>query len=86
MAKVTIKLNSAGVRAMLKDPGVVGVCQGVASGIAASLGEGYAMEQRSYPERKGYAVKTVTFEAMRDNLKNNTLQKATCARGGKAKR
>lgn len=83
MAKVTIKLNSAGVRALLKDGGVAGVCQGIASGIAASVGEGYEIAQRNYPERTGYVVKTATYEAMREELKNNTLQKAAVSRGGK---
>lgn len=86
MSKVEIKLNSAGVRALLKDGGVAGVCQGVASSILSEAGEGYAMEQRNYPERTGYAVKTTDFAAMRDNLQNNTLQKITVGRGGKAKR
>lgn len=81
--KVRIKLNSAGVRALLKDPGVAGVCQGVAAGIAESAGEGYAVEQRNYPERTGYAVKTTSFETMREEYKNNTLQKIALSRGAK---
>lgn len=69
--KIKIKLNSAGVRAVLKSCGPE--CMGYASRIASSCGDGYKAESRSYPERTGAAVFPDTPEAYRDNLKNNTL-------------
>lgn len=85
MAKVKIKLNSAGVRALLHDGGIVGMCGEIAQGIAGSGGDGYVAEQRNYPERGAWAVRTSTPETMRRELKDNTLQKLTVGRGGKAK-
>ena len=85
MSKVTIKLNSAGVRALLHDGGIVGMCGEVASSIAASAGEGYEVSQHSYPERGAYSVRTTTFETARRERKENYLQNLTVGRGGKSK-
>lgn len=76
MSKVKVELNSAGVRELLKSPEVMQACKEQADKVAQRAGDGYKVEQRSYPERTGYAVVAGTPEAKRDNLKNNTLQKA----------
>lgn len=76
MSKVKVKLNSAGVRELLKSAEIAAECMGHAQRIAVACGDGYAAESRSYSERKGAAVSADTPKAQRDNLKNNTLLRA----------
>lgn len=76
MSKVKIKLNSQGVRELLKSPEIASACEEQARAVAARAGSGYEVEQRNYPERTGFVVSAETDEARRDNLKNNTLLKA----------
>lgn len=74
--KVTIKLNSKGIQALLKSDAIAGACREQANAVAARAGDGYEVQQRNYPERTGFAIIAATDEANRDNLKNNTLLKA----------
>lgn len=76
MSKLTVKLNSQGVRELLKSQAIADACREQAEAVAGRAGEGYSVEQRDYPERTGYVVSAETDEARRDNLKNNTLLKA----------
>lgn len=76
MSNVKIVLNSPGIRELLKSAEIAEVCKEQADAVAGRAGEGYVVEQRNYPERTGYVVSTETYEAVRDNLKNNTLLKA----------
>lgn len=73
---VKIKLNDAGVKELLKSPEMVGHCRTLAEQVLARCGEGYVMEERNYPERSGYAVRTDTRAAYKDNYDNNTLLRA----------
>lgn len=75
MSSFKFELNSDGVRELLHDGGVVGVCQQHASAVLSRCGEGYEISARNYPDRAGYAVRAATSEAVRDNLKHNTLLK-----------
>lgn len=72
------KLNSSGVREILKSEGASEECGKYASQTLARCGgkDGYKMETRKYPERSGYAVFAEDYPAIADNLKNNTLLKA----------
>ncbi len=76
MSNVKFKLNRSGVRELLKSEAMTDVCQKYASRALQRCGEGYEMERRSYPERTGYVVRPVTYQAKHDNLSNNTLEKA----------
>lgn len=76
MSKFTVKLNSQGVRELLKSQAIANACREQADAVAGRAGEGYSVEQRDYPERTGFVVSAETDEARRDNLKNNTLLKA----------
>lgn len=76
MARIKFKLNSAGVRELLKSPDIVAECAKHAEATASAAGDGYVAEPREYPERSGYAVRANTFKARRDNYNNNTLLKA----------
>ena len=75
MSKLKVKLNRAGVRELMKDSGVVGVCQDEMGKRAASAGEGYVMERIEHPTRTGYALRAETPAAIHDNFENNTLLK-----------
>ena len=76
MSKVDFKLNSAGVRELLKSPEMQGICREYGANVLSSAGDGYVMEDRSYPERSGVVVRPDTPKAFADNLNNNTLLKA----------
>ena len=49
--RVQVKLNRAGVRALLKSEQMAAVCRQYASRVVQRAGTGYEMQQRSYPER-----------------------------------
>lgn len=73
MSKVKVKLNRAGVRALLKSTEVEAACMEKARAIKERAGEDYEAEVRRYPERTGVAVHPANAEGYYDNLKNNTL-------------
>lgn len=76
MSKVKFKLNSAGVRELLKSEKIQEACREKANEALARCGEGYAVHDVNYPERSGAAVEATTIRAVNDNKKNNTLLKA----------
>lgn len=74
--KVKVELNNAGIRELLKSAPISGACEDEARKIRQRAGEGFEVQSRSYPERKGAAVVAATSEARRKNSKENTLLKA----------
>lgn len=79
MAKlVTVKLNSAGVQALLKSPEVAAICEGVAADVVARLPEssGYEVNAFTGRTRVNVSIMAVTPEARKDNRENNSLLKA----------
>ena len=76
MSKVKIKLNSRGVREVLKSEELKTVCEDKASEILNRCGNGYTMNSMIGKNRVNAMVYADTIEAKRDNLKNNTLLKA----------
>lgn len=76
--KVEFKLNSAGVKQLLKSAEMQAGIMQIANQAVSRLGDGYVAEQRSYPERTGAAVKAESFRARKENLKMNTILKAVC--------
>jgi hypothetical protein len=76
MNNVKIKLDSAGVRELLKSQGIAGKCQEIAQRVASAAGDGYEASLRKYPERTGAAIHPDGAKAYYDNLRNNTLAKA----------
>ena len=75
MADVTVELISDGVRALLKSSEVQAECLAHANSMQASLGEGYSVYTRNYPERSGAAVVASSSSARKDNSDNNSLLK-----------
>ena len=76
MAKVKIKLNSSGVRALLKSPEIASACEKVAKAEAANLGDAYKTDVYRGRNRVNVSIYTEDPEAIADNLKNNTLLKS----------
>ncbi len=74
--KIRVELNSEGVRELLRSPEMAAICQEQARMIANRAGEGYSVSTYTGASRVNASVMTETTEAIRDNLKNNTLLKA----------
>ena len=79
MSKVDFKLNRAGVRELLKSQEALNVCREYANAVQSRAGEGYEVTTYVGKTRANASVHAATYEARRDNYKNNTLLKA---RGG----
>ena len=71
-----IELNSAGVRAMLKSPEMQAMLSERAHKIAGRAGAGYETDVYVGTNRANASVFPSGAEAIRDNMKNNTLLKA----------
>jgi hypothetical protein len=80
MAKVKIVLNRSGVRALLRSDESEAFCQALAQKAADSLGEGYEVSSYKGKNRVNASVRAETYQAKSDNLKNNTILKAVCAK------
>ena len=77
MAKVVkIKLNSAGVRRLLKSKAMQALLAEHAGEIAARCGAGYETDAAVMGTRAIATVYPQTAEARRDNYRNNTIEKA----------
>ena len=76
MGKVQVELNSEGVRELLRSPEMAAICQAQARAIAGRAGSGYSVSTYTGTSRVNASVMAETQEAIRDNLKNNTLLKA----------
>ncbi|WP_029171113.1 hypothetical protein [Streptococcus suis] len=76
MSKMRFKLNRAGVRELLKSPEMQAVLTDKANGIRNRAGDGYESNVYVGTTRANAMVYTDTIQAIRDNLKNNTLSKA----------
>ena len=73
MANITVKLNGAGVRELLRSQEMLDACLDQANSIAAQAGDGYEVDTIMYPERACARVKAETRKAVIDAYENNTL-------------
>ena len=73
---VTVKLNSAGVRELLRSPEMMQTCKKYATEAQGRLGEGYEVTTHTGKNRVNASVAAVTPAAKRECLKNNTIIKA----------
>ena len=76
MANMKFKLNSDGVRELLKSQEMQSVLNEKATGIKNRCGEGYTQDVYVGKNRANAMVKAETYQAKRDNLTNNTILKA----------
>lgn len=77
MAKnLKIVLNNEGVKALLKSPEMLSICEKHANNALSRLGDGYEVSSKTGVNRVNASIKAVTRKAKKDNLKNNTILKA----------
>lgn len=77
MSNVTIKLNSEGVKELLKSAEIMAECRSHAAEMAATLGaDDYEVSEYDGTNRVNVSVRAKTEKALQDNLDNNTMLKA----------
>lgn len=76
MSKMQFKLNRSGVADLMKSDGMQKVLEKKASEIKNRCGEGYEQDIFVGKNRANAMVRAETYEAKKDNAKNNTLLKA----------
>lgn len=76
MSNFTVKLNTSGVRELLKSKELQDGLDEIARGIAGRAGDGYASDTKQMPTRVIASAYTDTRKAYFNNLKDNTLLKA----------
>ncbi|WP_461223838.1 hypothetical protein [Lacticaseibacillus suihuaensis] len=70
------KLNQAGVRELMRSPEMQAILKEHADAIKSRVGDGYKQDVYVGKNRANAMVSADSFEARRDNMKNNTLLKA----------
>lgn len=78
--KVKVKLNSSGIRKLLRSDEVLQECKDYAYSARARLGDGYSVNYRKGKVRANAEIAAESPEAIRENLKKNTLLKAVTGR------
>ncbi|WP_179395733.1 hypothetical protein [Lacticaseibacillus absianus] len=76
MPKQGFVLNRSAVRELLRSPEMQAVLKEQASAIRSRVGDGYKQDIFVGKNRANAMVSADSFEARRDNMKNNTLLKA----------
>lgn len=76
MAKVEIKLNSSGVRELLRSSEMKALCEERANNALGKLGHGYAVTTMTGKTRVNASVFAESYKAKRDNMENNSILKA----------
>lgn len=76
MDKVKIKLNRNGVKEMLRSQAMMDACKKQANRVVKKCGSGYDVSCYTGANRVNAMVYTTTYEAQKDNRKNNTILKA----------
>ncbi|MGH1772125.1 MULTISPECIES: hypothetical protein [Enterococcus] len=76
MAKMKFKLNRSGVASLMKSNQMQGVLEEKATGVRNRAGEGYKQDIYVGKTRANAMVYADTYQAKKDNMKNNTLLKA----------
>ena len=76
MAKNTFKINRSGIAELMKSAEMQVVLEKRATAIQKRCGEGFNHDLHVGKNRANAMVFAETFEAKRDNSKNNTILKA----------
>lgn len=76
MAKVEIKLNSEGVRSLLRSNEMKSICEEHANNALKSLGAGYSVNSFTGKNRVNAEISADSFEARKENAESNTILKA----------
>ena len=81
MSNVRIELNRQGVAELMQSAEMMAVCSRLADRAASQLGSGYEVTTHVGKTRVNAEIAATTYDAKRDNLKNNTILKALGAVG-----
>lgn len=73
---VEIKVSYSQVGALLRGSETKAMLEQAASEVRGRCGDGYSSDTKSMGTRVIASVYTDTYEAMKDNLQNNTILKA----------
>lgn len=76
MSKLKVQLNSAGVQKILKSDGIQSMLKERASAVKKRCGSGYDQDIHIGKNRANTMIWADTYQAKRDNKRNNTLLKA----------
>ena len=76
MAKVEIKLNSSGVKDLLRSQEMKSICEQHANNALGRLGEGYTVTTMTGKNRVNASIFAESCQAKRENLEHNTILKA----------
>lgn len=76
MTDLKFELNREGVRELLKSPQMKDVVNDYAKNALVRLGDGYEADTYMGKNRVNAMVSAETYEAKRENLKNNSILKA----------
>ena len=76
MANTKIKLNHRGVKELLRSEEMMAVCKEHADKALNKLGDGYEVTTYTGTTRVNASIGTASYEAMRDNMENNSILKA----------
>ena len=74
--KMKFELNRDGVRELLRSPEMMNICKGYADNAIGRLATGYEVTTQTGKNRVNAQVAAVTFDARRENSKDNTILKA----------
>ena len=76
MADVKIVLNEQGVRELLRSDEIKAFCEERAGKALNGLGDGYELKTVMWPDRVTTSIHAESYQAKKDQLKNNTILKA----------
>ncbi len=76
MSKFKFELNRSGVRALMQSAEMQSILKDKANNALNSLGEGYKSDVHVGKNRANAMVYADTYQAKKDNLKNNSILKA----------
>lgn len=76
MSKMEFKLNRKGVADLMKSKEMQAILKEYATGIKNRCGEGYEQDMYIGKNRANAMVSAETYQAIADNLANNTILKA----------
>lgn len=76
MDNFRFELNKAGVKELLQSAEMMSICKQYADSAQSRLGEGYEVTTHTGKTRVNAQIEATTYQARKDNAKNNTILKA----------
>lgn len=76
MDNFRFELNKAGVKELMQSAEMMSICKQYADSAQSRLGEGYEVTTHVGKTRVNAQIAAATYQARKDNAKNNTILKA----------